>query len=327
MTGTVVQAYLPLLLWTGLGALSLRWLPESLPRWLGRALYWVGVPIQIFSLARGINTAEQVGLVPYLVGISLLSGLTLASIAWAIARWFDLNPTKSSTNPVEATQPADTPLWSNSRKGSFIVASMLGNTGFVGLAIAPNFVDESYLGWLVLYSVTQNVIGTYGIGVFVSSYYGRSQRAHWLTTLRDMFTVPSLWAFTIGFLTRHIPFPDFVESGLHSALWIVIPCALLLMGIRLRQLQGWQSLKRAIIPVLIKVVALPLIIGSVALWIGLQPSPKLAMVLMAGMPTAFAGLILAEEYELDRDLIASSIILTTIAIIVTLPLWLLLFNR
>ncbi|MGG6296112.1 AEC family transporter [Leptolyngbya sp. AN02str] len=323
MTDTLIQAYLPLLLWTGLGVLSFRWLPESLPRWLGRALYWVGVPIQIFTLARGINTSEQVGLVPYFAGMSVLLGLGLASVAWAIAQWVATR----AAPPAEAAKPEDDPLWTNARKGSFVLASMLGNTGFVGLAIAPNFVDESYLGWLVLYSVTQNVVGTYGIGVFVSSYFGRSQQTHWLGTLRDMLTVPSLWAFTLGFSTRHVGLPSIVESGLHSALWIVIPCALLLMGIRLRQLQGWQSLKRAIIPVLIKVVTLPLIIGTVAVCIDLPPNPKLAMVLMAGMPTAFAGLILAEEYELDRDLIASSIVLTTIAIFITLPIWLLLFQR
>jgi len=44
------------------------------------------------------------------------------------------------------------------------------------------------------------------------------------------------------------------------------------------------------------------------------------------MPTAFAGLILAEEYDLDRELIASSIVLTTAMLLVAIPLWLLIFG-
>jgi malate permease and related proteins len=52
----------------------------------------------------------------------------------------------------------------------------------------------------------------------------------------------------------------------------------------------------------------------------------LAMVLMSGVPTAFAGLIFAEEYELDRTTIASSIILSTILYLLVLPLWLYLFG-
>jgi predicted permease len=50
------------------------------------------------------------------------------------------------------------------------------------------------------------------------------------------------------------------------------------------------------------------------------------MVLMSGMPTAFAGLILAEEYELDRELIASSILLTTFVLLMVIPVWLLIFG-
>jgi malate permease and related proteins len=49
-------------------------------------------------------------------------------------------------------------------------------------------------------------------------------------------------------------------------------------------------------------------------------------VLMSGMPSAFAGLIIAEEYDLDRELIACSIALSTVALLVTVPLWIGLFG-
>ena len=45
------------------------------------------------------------------------------------------------------------------------------------------------------------------------------------------------------------------------------------------------------------------------------------------MPTAFAGLILAEEYDLDRELIAGSIVLTTAMLLLAIPLWLLIFGE
>ena len=48
---------------------------------------------------------------------------------------------------------------------------------------------------------------------------------------------------------------------------------------------------------------------------------------MSGMPTAFAGLILAEEYDLDRELTASSVALSTGALLITIPLWLTLFGQ
>jgi len=46
---------------------------------------------------------------------------------------------------------------------------------------------------------------------------------------------------------------------------------------------------------------------------------------MAGMPSAFASLILAEEYDMNRDLAASSIALSTIVLLFMIPVWLWIF--
>jgi malate permease and related proteins len=213
------------------------------------------------------------------------------------------------------------------RQGSFVLASMLGNTGFVGLALVPTLVSNSYLGWVVFYSVTQNVVGTYGLGVFLASWFGRGThgQSRWLL-LRDVLTVPSLWAFGLGALSRRWSWPPLVESALGQSVWLVIPVALVLMGLRLSQLQGWSSLRLALMPTLIKVLLLPGMVGTVALGTGLPKEAALVLVLMAGMPSAFAGIILAEEYELDRELAAASIALSSGALLLTIPLWLLVFG-
>ncbi|MBF2087080.1 AEC family transporter [Thermoleptolyngbya sp. C42_A2020_037] len=357
MSDTLLHAYGPLIFWTGLGLLSCSLLPDSLPRVLGRGLYWVGVPVQIFTLARQTDFSSQVGLAPLVVVLALLGGL---GIAWGTLQglhWLELG--RSPRNPLTANPPtvipsvydssnfsmsAPTPTatpaldepvaacpvepsWEDStRRGSFLVSAVLGNTGFVGLAIAPSLISEPYLGWLVFYSVTQNVVGTYGLGVWLASIYGRSHGGKaWWVHLRDVLTVPSLWAFGLGMLTRTIALPSGVDAVLHGALWwVIIPAALLLMGLRLRQIHGWRSLKGAIAPALLKVMVLPVGVAGLATLLGLSAEPRLALVLMSGMPTAFAGLILAEEYDLDRELIASSIVLTTAMLLFTIPVWLLL---
>jgi malate permease and related proteins len=176
----------------------------------------------------------------------------------------------------------------------------------------------------VLYSVTQNVIGTYGLGVLVSSYYGRqgTQGNSWWRQLKDLLSVPSLWGFALGSLTRAIPVPELVESGLHASIWVVIPGAFILMGIRLSQIQGWQSLKLALVPAIVKTIVMPTTVGIAITMMGMRGEPRLALVLMSGMPSAFAGLILSEEYNLDRNLVASSIIVSTLIFLGTIPIWL-----
>jgi malate permease and related proteins len=311
MLDRLVHAYTPLICWTGLGILSVRFLPAAFPHWLGRGLYWIGVPIEIFSLARQTTFDERAQLAPEITIGSLLLGLGLGWISLQI--WQRLQP--------------DLPDRTPGLKGSLLLCAMLGNTGFVGLAIVPFFVSETDLSWAVLYSVTQNVFGTYGLGVLVSSYYGRQGTAtnKWWMQLKDLFSVPSLWGFALGSLTRSLPVPELVESSLHASIWVVIPGAFILMGIRLSQIQGWQSLKLALLPAILKTIVMPTIVGITITMMGMSGDPRLGLVLMSGMPCAFAGLILAEEYNLNGNLVASSIIVSTLIFLVMIPVWLYLY--
>ncbi|MGJ3246023.1 MAG: AEC family transporter [Elainellaceae cyanobacterium] len=337
MTDTLIRAYLPLLLWSGLGLLIFRVLPDAFPRMLGRALYWVGVPLEIGVLARESEFAQQVGWVPVFAIGALIAGLLLSWLSLnGLSYW--LSQRQSTGIQPELTselslEPNSLPLddqaaWAmRSRRGSFIVSSMIGNTGFVGLAIAPVFVDEQALSWVILYSVIHNVVGTYGLGVYIASYFGRTDLQTGWSQIRDVLTVPSLWAFIVGYVSRPISLNPVIETLLHRSIWVVIPMALLLMGMRLSQLNGWKSLKLALLPMTLKIFVLPAMVGLIAVLIGLPAYPRLALVLMSGMPTAFAGLILAEEYDLDRELIASSVVLTTGMLLLTIPLWLALFGN
>ncbi len=349
MIETLLGAYTPLILWTGLGLLLCRVVPAQLPRLLGRGLYWVGVPLQILALVRLTDFSQAVWLPPLItvsvlavgLAVAVLSLQVLKSVAphWLAVQGYQvvLNegtgtaPAGSLEAGLEAgapASPADDAVWFSNRprEGSLILSSIFGNTGFVGLGLVPSLISEPYLGWVVLYSVAHNLLGSYGLGVFLASYFGRPQQEkHWLIQLGDVLSVPSLWSFALGWLSRDIPLPDLVNAGLQGSLWLVVPSAFVLTGMRLGQAQGFQSLQLALVPATLKVLVLPGLVGLSLSLLGLPPAACLAMVLMSGMPTAFASLILAEEYDLDRELTASSIALSTVGLLVVIPLWLFLF--
>ncbi len=322
MTEALIASYLPLITWIGLGILACRWIPPMIPTWLGRGLYWIGVPIEIFALVRQTDFSQMIGLVPVFALITLAVGFVVAQISyplqrrWFVPQWLTVNPTQASLFLPTATDRA--------YRGSYLVASVLGNTGFVGLAIAIQVMAPEYLGWAVFFAVTQNVIGTYGCGVLIASYYGRSTQG-W-TQLKDLISVPSLWAFLLSMGLRSVNFPHGLDWALKTEVQLVIPLAFVLIGIRLGQLPSWQSLKLALLPTMIKTLILPLIMGGLAWAYGLPPQAMFAIVLMAGTPTAFAALILSEEYELNRDISTSSIALSTMGFLGCLPLWLLIIR-
>ena len=66
--------------WTSLGVILFRCqlVPTNLPRLLGRSLYWIGVPLQIWVLARRSNFNEAIWIPPLATVVVLLLGLILA---------------------------------------------------------------------------------------------------------------------------------------------------------------------------------------------------------------------------------------------------------
>lgn len=314
LNGTLLHAYVPLLIWPGIGYVLFRLLPESFPRWLGRGLYWVGIPVEIFSLVRHAQFGSS-RLTPLLVGFALLTGIALGWGLWYLLKWRG-----SLGSPGETAQD-------RALQGSMILASTLGNTGFVGLAIVPSLIESPYLSWVVLYSVTHNILGTYGLGALLARYFGHLPgKASPGKLLLTILMVPSVWAFSLGVASQPLPFPPVIELLLERSVWLVIPAALLLMGMRLSQVQSWDSVGLALGPALIKLVVLPGIMAIGVTLMGLPSPARLALVLMSAMPSAFGGLILAEEYNLNRDLIASAIALSTVLMLVVLPLWVVLLS-
>lgn len=312
MTDALFHAYESLFIWIGLGVILLRVLPNPVPRLLGRGLFWVGMPVEIFTLARHTDFSRLVWLAPAATVCTLLLGFGIAlSLLQLSARW-----------------PQDwLGLQSEPQKGSFVLSSMLGNTGFVGLAIAASVLTPENLGLAAFFTVMHNAIGLYGMGVLVAHHFGEREDGTvsirpWWTSLLAIFKVPSLWAFLLGASTQSIAFSKGTEATLSQSVWVVIPCGFLLMGMRLSQLKSWRSLVCGLVPAGIKVLLMPAMVALATPFLGIVGEPRLALVLMAGTPTALTSLVLAEEYNLDRELIASSIALSMLALIPLVPFWL-----
>ena len=306
MLETLTEIYLPLIGWTLAGLLLLRSVPASIPKLMGRSLYWVGVPLQVLAFMQRSDLTKAVGLVPGVVSATLLGGLGLAWLfCWRLPR---------------------------DQRGGFLLSATMGNTGFVGLAIAPYLLTDEYLGWAVLFSIANNVLGSYGLGVAIASFYGaHDKQVSWLTHIKSVLTTPVLWAFSFGLWLQFQQIelaPDLAQplsDGLQIAAKGVAPVALLLVGIRLKQAYCRSALITALPAVLIKLILMPLAVGLAMTVLNIPEIPRLAIVLQAGMPTGLACIIVAEEYNVSEDSIVMSIALSSVGVLATIPLWLWLF--
>lgn len=318
MVDSLFHAYTPLLTWIGLGILLFRFIPVSFSTRLGRTLYWVGVPVQSFIFGHQTRLCSETRLIPLLVIEASVLSISLALISWWVWQKFDHQNT-------EVPQKEWQTSLARSQKASFILAALLGNTGFIGMTLAEVLIDPVYLNWAVLYNVSNTI--TYSLAVFIASHFvQRGTQNFWWIPLRDVLAVPSQWAFVVGLVTQDVELPLIVQSGLEVIMWVVFASALLLLGLRLGSIKGWSSLELAVIPAALKVLVVPGLIGLSATSLGLTGEPRLVLVLMSGVPTGLATLILAEVYDLDRELLTSSITLTLVGLLLVLPLWLAWFS-
>lgn len=314
------------------------------PKLLGRILYWIGMPLQIFFLARQSDFADIAWLPPVVMVMALLSGLGMALLILRLfkrllpsdpARIILPNPNHSSAIVkvksdalgvrMQVYQGLSLPKTSK-EVGGFILASILGNTGFIGLALIPPLISQNYWSWIVLYGVAHNIIGSYGVGALIADHYSPSiKKKKWQQQFQKLLFLPSLWSFAYGYASRGLSFPNFIDVTIAKAVLLLIPAAFILIGMELSKLQQWQNLRSGIFPTLVKMLIIPGIIGLVLTSFGIEGDKRLVLVLMSSMPTAFASLILSEAYNLDRTVASSSILLSTLSLPAVLCLWLIIF--
>ncbi|MBD2614870.1 transporter [Nostoc linckia z18] len=283
-----------------------RKLPMTVPTLLGRFLYWVGVPISIVSFLRQSSLSAQVWIAPAIAYLAILLGAFLGWVGMKAQAHF------RNTIPQAPTQ------------ASFLLTTMFGNTGFLGFPITLAMVGKEYFAWALFYDLLGSFPGSYGLGVFLAARFGGGVQNHWYT-VKAILINPGLWSFGFGLVFREVAIPTVVELFLEKLAWTILALSLVLIGMRLALLNSWRSLPQASISLIIKMLLVPLILGSILPLFGLTGSTAKVIVLQMAMPPAFATLVIAEAFNLDRDLAVTALASGVILLLVTLPIWLWLF--
>jgi len=231
----------------------------------------------------------------------------------------------SFTKPSQLRQKT---AWSKSTQGSFLLAMMVGNTGYLGYPVVLALVGPDYFAWAVIYDLLGSALGVYGLGVTLAAHYGTAKdySGSIKRSVQALLHNPAMWSFGLGLLLRNLPFPPVAEQGLHLLAWTVVTLSLVLIGMKLSQLSNLHNLQQALTCLGIKMLLVPLVVGTGLMFFGVTGAPRLVLVLQMAMPPAFATVVFAEAYNLDRDLAVTTLVLGCVGLLLTLPIWLLLFG-
>jgi predicted permease len=329
----LVNLYIRLIGWVMVGFVLGKFTPKSLTSHLGKFLFFVGAPFSVVAFMRRTTLSGYMAIAPVSAWTALLVG---AGLAWI---WIDLGLSDERlqeiskgliiNTDVESTDQSKSLLksnWSKPTQGSFILAMMVGNTGFLGFPVILSLVGTEYFAWGLFYDLSVS-IGLQIFGVALAAYYGTAKiMKGWIDPVLTVLTNPSLGAFVVGAYIKTLSLPPLFDQLFQNGAWLVINSFLILIGLQLSRLTSLKNLKQGLICLSIKMLLTPLVVGTGLMFFGVTGPPRLLLVLLMGMPPAFVTTLYAERYGLDRDLAITTVALGSIVILFTIPLWMWLFG-
>ncbi|MFM8333775.1 MAG: AEC family transporter [Candidatus Methylumidiphilus sp.] len=210
------------------------------------------------------------------------------------------------------------------RLGAAILAIAFPNVTYFGLPV----LEQSFGPWtralviqIDLFAAMPMVLT---LGAVIGRHYGE-EPAHgaaslWVSLLRN----PPLWAavLAVALNLAEVPLPEVLGQMLDKLAGAVVPLMLVSLGLGLR----WDSWRWRSAPLSGLVLVLRLAVAPGFGWLlggllGFGGDTLTALVMEAGMPSMMLGVVYCDRYRLDTAFYAMVVALTTLAGLVSLPVW------
>ncbi len=218
-------------------------------------------------------------------------------------------------------------LWKSSffsinQARTLIIASVLGNTVYLGLPASVAFIGESALAYAVLSSALHNlVIFTFCLILInlisEDEFIFSTFISH---TVKNPVLMSSFIGIVMSFLS--IRFSGFVNDLFKEISSTVIPFSLITLGFSLYgKIKLISRVKEISIALSVKLIILPFIAAFVIYLSNDITLPFKVTFIQHTMPTAVMAYIVAKEMELDDELISAIIVISTFFYFLLIPLY------
>lgn len=180
---------------------------------------------------------------------------------------------------------------------------MFMNSGFIGYPLTLFALGGEGLNKAIIYDLT-NAALIFTLGIYLIS----QGKDRW-----QIFKIPFIYAALLGLFLSFtgIKLPQYIYSPLYILGGTTIPLALLMLGCRLANIKI-LSWKLPLIASILR-IGIGLGLGLIAVFLfQLSGTAAKVVILLSSLSSAITCIALAEEYNADRDLIASTIALSTI---------------
>lgn len=215
--------------------------------------------------------------------------------------------------------------------GSMFTCGSFTNNGSIGALICYLFLGEEGFALVPIYKVFEQVI-YYAVGFPIAKSFSNNvvKKENMIYQLKEVFTdifvIVALISIVIGIFLNlsGIERPVFYKTI--NAIFIPVGTVILLVSIGIAMKFGRVKnyIKESVAISIIKFIFVPLIISTIAFFLGYRiiggGLPLKVVIILSSMPVAFSALIPVSIYDLNLDLANSCWLVTTLSLIVILPL-------
>jgi malate permease and related proteins len=159
-----------------------------------------------------------------------------------------------------------------------------------------------------------NVILIYSAGVFIAA--GKS----WQENLKTMLKVPTVYAAILALILsiNHVQVPSLIIRPLDFIGGMVVPTVVLTLGFSLSKIKI-TSIPTTLLASLLRIGG-GLALGFLVVYLfHLTGVPRSVVILMSAMPSAVNTYLIAAKYKNESELVASVVLVTTVASLVIIP--------
>jgi len=275
------------------------------PEFLGpanRLVFYIAIPAMIFRAVSKASFKAQFNLTVLL--ITLFSVLVVFVLSWIAGRAAKIG---------------------RSNLGTFIQASVHGNLGYIGLAVAyyhmgqDGFVKAGIIGGFVM--ILQNFLAVTALVLFNRDVHFKENS---LFFIHKVFGNPVILSAMAGILfsVAEVPVPDVLGRILDILGGLSLPMALLVIGASL----SFEVMRLSIFSVLstslFKLMVLPCMGYVLYIIYGISSDEYLPGLILLASPTATIAYIMAKEMNGNADFAVAAISSSTLISALTFLIWL-----
>ena len=196
-----------------------------------------------------------------------------------------------------------------------IIVAGLGNTVYLGFPVVSMSLGPENIGYAAIAASLQNVfIFTFGF-FFMGTVCGGDCPA--VSFRRLVLKNAILWSSLAGLCISYsgLKIPGFIHNLLTDVGRTTLPLSLFTIGLSLYGKSLRQHLGKVAWIAGLKMVYMPAVYVGLALLLGFRGTVAKVTFLQLGMPVAVLNYVIAKEFEFDADLVAQSIVFSTLLLL------------